>query len=111
MNLIKKIANFSSTNLITEAVDVTDVTDIMRAFDVTDVKDIMRVVDVIWMKTLKGFDIQKIVHIQHQIANQSSDVHVKTIDPNELTESHVHTKRTILIKKFYGTIEVECKDL
>ncbi|RIB02280.1 kinase-like domain-containing protein [Gigaspora rosea] len=142
MNLIKKIANFSSTNLITEAVDVTDVTDIMRAFDVTDVKDIMRVVDVIWMKvkaeeikvkaeeinqiyvnsecnketiriiedtekTLKGFDIQKIVHIQHQIANQSSDVHVKTIDPNELTESHVHTKRTILIKKFYGTIEVE----
>ncbi|RIB20624.1 kinase-like domain-containing protein [Gigaspora rosea] len=57
-------------------------------------------------KTLKGFDTQKAVHIQHQIANQSS---VKTIGPNELTEPHVQTKKIPLIKKFYGTIEVECK--
>ncbi|RIB20625.1 kinase-like domain-containing protein [Gigaspora rosea] len=61
-------------------------------------------------KTLKGFDTQKAVHIQHQIANQSSDVHVKTIRPNELTEPHVPSKKKTPIKKFYGTIEVECKD-
>ncbi|CAG8809783.1 6882_t:CDS:2 [Gigaspora margarita] len=73
-------------------------------------KEESRKVDKDLEETEKGIDTKKIVNIQDQIANQSSDVHVKTIGPNELTEPHVPSKKKIPIKKFYGTIEVECKD-
>ncbi|CAG8476139.1 7192_t:CDS:2 [Dentiscutata heterogama] len=63
--------------------------------------------------TLKDFDDKLDVLLAQKIAKQPSDINVKRIEPNELTDSLVPQKKNTLdnsIKKFYGTIEVACKN-
>ncbi|CAG8508609.1 11204_t:CDS:2 [Dentiscutata heterogama] len=67
------------------------------------------------IKKLKKYRPVKIFDalLIQKIAKQSGDIHVKKIGPNELTDPFVPPKKNIhknFIKKFYRTIEVECKN-